>query len=105
MARIVLNSYILYKENYKGPGKLKYRYNYSVHNWELGEEWLALKDNAEADDPWGPQGLRKLRVLVHCPHYKGEEVERQTVCNKGWMQNASLNTGANCKKKCMHCFT
>jgi hypothetical protein len=24
---LVLNSYILYKENYRGPGKLKSRYN------------------------------------------------------------------------------
>jgi hypothetical protein len=55
IARTVLNSYILYKENYRGPGKLKSRYNYTVAIIEsLGEEWLVLKDNARADDPWGP---------------------------------------------------
>jgi hypothetical protein len=33
------NSYILYKENYKGPGKMKSRYNYIVSiNNSLGEE-------------------------------------------------------------------
>jgi hypothetical protein len=52
IARMVLNSY---KENYRGPGKLKPRYNYTVSIIEsLGDEWLALKDNAGIDDPWGP---------------------------------------------------
>jgi hypothetical protein len=32
IARMVLNSYILYKENYKGPDKLKSMYNYTVPN-------------------------------------------------------------------------
>jgi hypothetical protein len=51
IARMVLNSYILCKENYKGPGKLKSRHNYSVSITEsMGEEWLALKDNTGADD-------------------------------------------------------
>jgi hypothetical protein len=36
IARMVLNSYILYKENYREPGKLKSRYNYTLHNRELG---------------------------------------------------------------------
>jgi hypothetical protein len=30
IARMVLNSYILYMENYRGPGTLKTRYNYTV---------------------------------------------------------------------------
>jgi hypothetical protein len=61
IAKMVLNSYILYKENYRGPGKLKSRYNYTASIIEsMGEEWLALKGNAGADDPGGPQGLRKL---------------------------------------------
>jgi hypothetical protein len=60
-ARMVLNRYILYKENYRGPGKLKSRYNYTSSIIEsLGEEWLALKVNAGADDPWGSRELRKL---------------------------------------------
>jgi hypothetical protein len=51
---MVLNSYIPYKENYRGPGKLKFRYNYTMLVIKsLGEEWLALKDNAGADDPRG----------------------------------------------------
>jgi hypothetical protein len=55
IARIVLNSYILYKENYRGPGKLKSRYNYTVSIIESqGEEWLVLKDNTRADEPQGP---------------------------------------------------
>jgi hypothetical protein len=52
---MVFNSYILYKESYRGPGKLKSRYNYAVSIIEsMGEEWLALKDNAGADNPQGP---------------------------------------------------
>jgi hypothetical protein len=52
---LVFNSYILYKENYRGLGKLKSKYNYTVSIIEsLGEEWLALKDNAGADDPQRP---------------------------------------------------
>jgi hypothetical protein len=58
-ARMVLNSYILYKENYRRPGKLKSRYNYTMSIIEsLGEESLALKDNATEDDPHGPRGLK-----------------------------------------------
>jgi hypothetical protein len=54
-AKMVLNSHILYNENYRGPGKLKSRYNYTVSIVEsLGEEWLVLKDNAGIDDPQGP---------------------------------------------------
>jgi hypothetical protein len=49
---MVLNSCMLYNENYRGPGKLKSRYNYTVKS--LGEEWLVLMDNAGADDPKGP---------------------------------------------------
>jgi hypothetical protein len=53
IARMMLNSYILYKENYRGPGKLKSRYNCSESIIEkLGEEWLMLKDSAGAGDPW-----------------------------------------------------
>jgi hypothetical protein len=56
IARMVLNSYILYKENYRGPGKLKSRYNYTMSTIEcLGEEWLVLEDDAGADDPRGPR--------------------------------------------------
>jgi hypothetical protein len=52
---MVLNSYILYKEYYRGPGKMKSRYNYTVSKIEsLGEEWLALKDNTGTSDPRGP---------------------------------------------------
>jgi hypothetical protein len=32
-------------ENYRGPGKLKSRYNYLSIIKSLGEERLALKDN------------------------------------------------------------
>jgi hypothetical protein len=36
----------------EAPGKLKSRYNYTVSIIDgFGEEWLALKDNAGADDP------------------------------------------------------
>jgi hypothetical protein len=59
--RIVLNSYIVYKENYRGPGKLKSSYKYTLSIIKsLGEEWLALKENAGAHDTQGPRGLRKL---------------------------------------------
>jgi hypothetical protein len=52
---MVLNGYILLRQNHREPGKLKSRYNYTVSIIEsLGEEWLVLKDSAGADDPWGP---------------------------------------------------
>jgi hypothetical protein len=58
---MVLNSYILYKESYRGPGELQSRYNYIVSITEsLGDKWLGLKENAGADDPQGSQGLEKL---------------------------------------------
>lgn len=61
IARMVLNSYILYKENHRGPGKLKTRYNYTVCIIEsLGEEWLGIKDNSGEDQPRGERKLRKL---------------------------------------------
>jgi hypothetical protein len=71
IARMVLNSYIFYKENYRRPCKLKSRYNYTVPIIEsLGEEWLTLKDNTGADDTRGSLSLRKLlekkRVPLHC---------------------------------------
>jgi hypothetical protein len=47
--RMVLNSCILCKEKYKGPGKLKSRYSYTVSIIKS----LAQKDNAGADDPRG----------------------------------------------------
>jgi hypothetical protein len=48
---MVLKSYSIYKENYRGPGRLKSRYNYTVSITESLGEWLVLKDNAGADDP------------------------------------------------------
>jgi hypothetical protein len=44
IAGMVLNSYIIYKENYRGPDKLNSRYNYTGSIIEtLGDEWLALE--------------------------------------------------------------
>jgi hypothetical protein len=72
---IVLNSYIFYKENYRGPGKLKSRHNYAVSIIEsLGEERLALKDNAGAVDPRGPRELTKLP----------EKKESQCIVERRW---------------------
>jgi hypothetical protein len=53
---MVMNSYILsLQRKLQGSGKLKSRYNYTVSIIEsLGKEWLVLKANAGADDPWGP---------------------------------------------------
>jgi hypothetical protein len=112
IARMVLNSYILCKENYRGPGKLKSRYNYSVSTIEsLGEEWLALKDNAGADDPWGPLGLRKLpekkeSQCIVCSTKERRQRSRIvcTRCNKGLHRACSLNTHAKCKKVRMYYF-
>jgi hypothetical protein len=43
IARMVLNRYILCKENYSGPGKLKSRYNCTVSIIKsMGKVWLAL---------------------------------------------------------------
>jgi hypothetical protein len=49
IARMVSNSFTLYKENYRGRGKLKFRYYTLSIIKSLGEEWLALKDNAGAE--------------------------------------------------------
>jgi hypothetical protein len=46
IARMVLNHYIFCKENYRGPGKLKPRYNYALSITDsLGEEWWTLKES------------------------------------------------------------
>jgi hypothetical protein len=86
IARMVLNSYILCKETYRGPGKLKSRYSYAVPIIES----LALKDNAGADDPGGSQGLRKLpekkeSQCIVCSIKKSRRRTRTvcTRCNKG----------------------
>jgi hypothetical protein len=43
IARMVLNRFILCKENYRGPGTLKFRYSYTVTIIKsLGEVWLVL---------------------------------------------------------------
>jgi hypothetical protein len=105
IARMVLNSYVLYKKNYKGPGKLKSRYNYTVSVFEsLGEEWLVLKDNAGTDYPWGLWGLTKLPEkeepqCIVCSTKERRWKPEQYVpdATRGCMENAALNTGANCK--------
>jgi heterodisulfide reductase subunit B len=111
---MVLNSYILYNVNYKGPDKLKSRYSYSVSIIKsLGEEWLVLKDNAGADDPRRPQVLRKLpeekesQIIVRSTKVRrGREPEQYVLdATKGCMENASLNTGANCKRYICTVFT
>ncbi|XP_023216810.1 uncharacterized protein LOC111619332 [Centruroides sculpturatus] len=44
IARMTLNSYMLYKENFAGPGKVKFRDAYHVAVIEsLAEEWMATK--------------------------------------------------------------
>ncbi|PNF38708.1 hypothetical protein B7P43_G17130 [Cryptotermes secundus] len=99
VARMVLNSYILYKEKYRGPDKLKSRHNYNVSLIEnLGEEWLALKDNAGAEDPWRPQGLRKLPEKKEfqgtaCITKESRATTVYTSCNMG-LHGESF---ANCK--------
>jgi hypothetical protein len=42
----------------------------------------------------------KERVPMHCLQHKAEEVKSQNTPNatRGCMENASLNTGANCKR-------
>jgi hypothetical protein len=46
---MVMNSYLLYNENYRESGKLKSRYNYIVSIIKsFGEVWLVLKANAGA---------------------------------------------------------
>jgi hypothetical protein len=90
IARMVLNSYSLYKENYRGPGKLKSKYHTVTIIESLWEEWLALKENAGADDPLGPRGLRKLpekkeSQCVVCSTRERRRTARTvcTRCNKG----------------------
>jgi hypothetical protein len=68
----------------------------------LGEEWLALKDNAGADDPQGSRGLRKLpeKKCTVCSTKERRQRARTvcTRCNKGLNEECFLNTAANCKK-------
>jgi hypothetical protein len=81
-------------------------YNYTVYIIKsLGEEWLVLKDNAGADNPRGPRGLRKLpekkeyNSLAAAKRRGGGEPEQcASDATRGCMENASLNTGANCKR-------
>jgi hypothetical protein len=109
IARMVLNSYILYKENYRGPGKLKSRYIYTVSIIEsLGEEWLVLEDDARADNPQTPRGIRKFpekkesNSLAAAQRKGGGDSEQYAPDEtRGCMKTASLNTGANCKR-CIH---
>ncbi|XP_067140739.1 piggyBac transposable element-derived protein 4-like [Centruroides vittatus] len=59
IARMMLNSYILYKENFAGPEKLKSQFAYNVAVIEsLAKDWGAMK--SIPDDPRGPMDLRKL---------------------------------------------
>jgi hypothetical protein len=87
IARMMLNSYILYKENYRWPGELKSRHNYTVSIIEiLGKECLVLQDNAEADDPQGPQGLTKLPEMKESQSTVSSTKEKRqrarTVCTR-----------------------
>ncbi|XP_023216812.1 piggyBac transposable element-derived protein 4-like [Centruroides sculpturatus] len=55
IARMVLNSYILYKENFAGPGKVKSRFSYNVAVIEsLEEEFKAW--NLIINNPEEPKG-------------------------------------------------
>jgi hypothetical protein len=89
--RIILNSYILYKKNYRGPGKMESQYKYTVSTINsLGEECLALKNNAGADDPQGSQGLGTLpekneSQFIVCSTKERMQRARTvfTRCNKG----------------------
>jgi hypothetical protein len=71
----------------------------------LGEEWLALKDNARAGDLQGPRGLRKLpdkkspNAMSAAERMGGGEPEQYAPhVTRGCTENASLNTGGNCKR-------
>jgi hypothetical protein len=52
----------------------------------LGEEWLALKDNAGVDDPRGPWELRKLheKKESQCIVCSTKEIKQRarTVCTR-----------------------
>ncbi|XP_068081918.1 piggyBac transposable element-derived protein 4-like [Anabrus simplex] len=90
IARMVLNSYIIYKENNKGPGKIKSRLNYTVSIIEsLGEEWITTKLSA-IHDQRGPKGVRKLpeKKESNCVVCSTKEKRRRartacTRCNQG----------------------
>jgi hypothetical protein len=76
----VLNSYILYNQNYSRHGKLKSRYNRTESIIEsLREEWLVLKDNAGSNDHQRPRGLRKLpeKKESHCTDCSTKEMKSQ----------------------------
>ncbi|XP_021936450.1 piggyBac transposable element-derived protein 4-like [Zootermopsis nevadensis] len=86
IARMVLNSYILYKENYRGPDKVRSRRSYTVAIIEtLGEDWMTLKGGT-VDDPRGPPGIRKLpeKKEYRCVVCSTKEMRRRsrTVCKR-----------------------
>jgi hypothetical protein len=92
VARMVLNSYwILYKENYREPDKLKSNYSYAVsHNLELEGGVVGVEGQHWADDPLGPQWLRKLPENNESQCIVCSTEERRwrartgcTKCNKG----------------------
>jgi hypothetical protein len=109
---MVMTSHILYKEDYRGPGKLKYRYNYTVFIIEsLGEEWLTVKDDTGADDPRGPQGLKKFPEKKKSQCLVCSTKERRwrtrtlcTRCNKGLHGECFPKYRCYMQKVHMHCF-
>ncbi|XP_067141226.1 piggyBac transposable element-derived protein 4-like [Centruroides vittatus] len=88
IGRMVLNSYILYKANFGGPGKVKSRYAYNISIIEsLEEEWTTTKQSLE--DPQGPRGLRKL------PEKKES---RCCVCTSNGLKKRSRTICTRCLK-------
>jgi hypothetical protein len=105
--RMVLNSYILQNKRYRRYGKLKSRYNYTLSIIEsLGEECLVLKDNTGADDSSGRGGLKLFEkeepqcIVCITKRIGGGDPEGYYApdATRGCMENASLKTGANCKR-------
>ncbi|XP_049813555.1 piggyBac transposable element-derived protein 4-like [Schistocerca nitens] len=87
MLRMVLNSYILYKEHSKGR-KFVSRYVYTVMIIEaLSDEWLQEKN--AIDDPRGGPGLRKL---------PGKKESRCCVCTSQGRKRGSRTVCNGCNK-------
>ncbi|XP_023212535.1 uncharacterized protein LOC111615346 [Centruroides sculpturatus] len=68
IARMTLNSYILYKESFAGPGKVKSQDEYHVAVIEsLAEEWMATKlTTNNSHEPEAGETFRKKESSYLC---------------------------------------
>ena len=97
IGRMVLNSYIIYKENFKEPGKPLTRLMYTISVIEnLGAEWLNFREESEVRGRISP-GIRKLG---------GRKEYRCCVCSTKEQRRRSRTVCVRCNRglhgECLH---